>query len=1180
MSTTFEDQPARDRIAGDLHRNLLVEAGAGTGKTTVLVGRIVALLRTGTVEIDELVVITFTHRAATEIAGRVRTGLERAYATADPHGDEHRRIAAALADLHRARIETIHAFATALLRQRPIEAGLDPQFEPLDAAAGRRRFEDEFDLWRHGLLEAEDDRLVRALGRGFGLDKLHDLVDALSANRAVLPLAPSAVAAPDPAPFRAAVRDAAAAFADAREACTDQKDKAFAQLATGIEYFDACLASDDVDLEDLVLARMPKLSGSAGSQGNYSPASACKAMKASLKEFKAAGEEYGRALRSQTITDMLALAEGFVTDAADRRRADGLVDFDDLLLRARDLLRDDEDVRRGFRAQYRAVVIDEFQDTDPVQAELALLLTCDEPPGEDWQSATPAPGALTVVGDPKQSISRFRRADIAIYDAVKRGPLSDGNEGITQNFRSRSRLLRWSNAVFAPLLGDGVPGVQAQHVPLVSTIDPDLGGRAPIVVLPGDGTAVKADEVRTQEADRIARLVHRAVVDERWLVRDRETGEERSAVWRDVVVLMRTRASLAPLEASFARYGVPFRGSGGGGWYAAPEVRDLAHLLRAADDPTDSFSVVGALRSGACGCSDDDLVRYHALAGRFDPRRPHADGPQSVLDGLALIAGLHRERRGLTLSELVRRAIERTGLIPFSLAGLGGAQPAANARQLLALARTVEGSAGGGLREFVRWIERQRQLDLDEDVAGVTEDADDVVRAMTMHGAKGLEFPIVVLAGLANKPNNRNNPIPLAAEHRLELKLGSKDDGFATPGWDDALAQEKVQLEAELRRLLYVAVTRARDFLVVPAIPQTGKPRAGTFLELLEPALPEAGDPLVLGAEEDVAANGGVAGASGADDLASGVASQPAVADASWNGQPWAGHDDVAVYPPNALASVSDRRADEAVSVSAAVTAELAEAREDWSIARAARRTAARRGRRVAAASAQHAGGFDGHVGGEPPLDGGGPLPGDDARASDDADRRADEALTAGHPEGAGRTSRAAAGLEAAAPVVGSAMNRRAADIGSAVHLVMERVPLADPEVDLTDLVRDACQEFEVGDASVEVEEMSRNCLRSAPVREAAKAGRLWRELAVAVQDGEVTTMGRIDLLFEAAGELVLVDYKTDRVGATDIAALEARHAPQMAAYAASIRAATGLTITRTEVVPARVGAGKRRFAK
>lgn len=117
MSTTFEDQPARDRIAGDLHRNLLVEAGAGTGKTTVLVGRIVALLQTGTVAIDELVVITFTHRAATEIAGRVRTGLERAYATADPYGDEHRRIAAALADLHRARIETIHAFATALLRQ-------------------------------------------------------------------------------------------------------------------------------------------------------------------------------------------------------------------------------------------------------------------------------------------------------------------------------------------------------------------------------------------------------------------------------------------------------------------------------------------------------------------------------------------------------------------------------------------------------------------------------------------------------------------------------------------------------------------------------------------------------------------------------------------------------------------------------------------------------------------------------------------------------------------------------------------------------------------------------------------------------------------------------------------------------------------------------------------------------
>jgi ATP-dependent helicase/nuclease subunit A len=602
---------------------------------------------------------------------------------------------------------------------------------------------------------------------------------------------------------------------------------------------------------------------------------------------------------------------------------------------------------------------------------------------------------------------------------------------------------------------------------------------------------------------------------------------------------------------------VPFRGSGGGGWYAAPEVRDLAHLLRAADDPTDSFSVVGALRSGACGCSDDDLVRYHALAGRFDPRRPHNDGPQSVLDGLALIAGLHRERRGLTLSELVRRAIERTGLIPFSLAGLGGAQPAANARQLLALARTVEGSVGGGLREFVRWIERQRQLDLDEDVAGVPEDADDVVRGMTMHGAKGLEFPIVILAGLANKPNKRNNPIPHAAEHRLELKLGSKDDGFATPSWDDALAQEKVQLEAELKRLLYVAVTRARDFLVVPAIPNVDKWK-DTFLELLAPALPGGGDLDVSGASATGERTDGSVGRSGVErrSVSMGAAN-------SWKGEPWPGHDDVSVYAETALASVDGHTSDNVVNASATATAEMAAVRDGWSTARAGRRAEARRGRELIAASAQLgpvAAGGDFAEAGDGPAD----------EVHADAERRAATAFVAGHPKGAGRSMRLAGGPDAPVPVGSGAINRRSANVGSAVHLVMERVSLADPEVDLTDLVQEACDEFEVPDAVAEVTEMSRNCLRSAAVRQAANAENLWRELAVTVQDGEVTAMGRIDLLFRTGHELVLVDYKTDRVGVSDIAALEARHAGQMAAYAKSLMTATGFVLTRTEVVPAR----------
>jgi len=836
MSAVFTpvDQALREEIRTALEVTLMVEAGAGTGKTTVLVQRMVELLRQGPHGVDDIAVMTFTEAAAAELAARLREGLEEALreSTDAEHTD---RLQSALAGLHRARIETIHAFAANLLRERPVEAGLDPQFEVLDDLGARLAFDRSYETWLAELFAEDRPEISTALHRGMEVKQLRALAEQLHAHRYVLPLHPIAPPSGNAVEGLIGWLDREARTIETlRNRCNNEENRAFLNGGSILDFHEHLRAAGEDALvrERTILFRAPHLNKAAGAQTDWDDPQDCKQLKQLIGEFLENVEAAKADLRAEAIAGVIPLAEGFIRRFEQERRDAGTAEFDDLLLWSRDLVRDNEEVRGYFYRRFSRILVDEFQDTDPIQAELIIRISSNGG-AEDWRTLAPEPGHLFVVGDPKQSIYRFRRADIAVYDDLRRGTLADGVRRITQNFRSVEQILSWANGVFSRVLVEK-EGVQPANVALEPVPDVAPDERPGVIAVHGSGTpGMKAPEIREEEGSVLARTIERAVRVECWPVRDPRSGEVRPCEYRDIAILMPSRTESEAYTEPLEEHQIPFRMEGGTYLYGRQEVRELISCLHAIDDPNDRISLVAALRSMACGCSDEDIFAWTAAGGRLDLRQPLDDQEGPVADGLRLLAGLRRERRGLSLSELVGRVIAQTRLVEVALTLPRGDQAAANLLKLTDEARAFAGAGGGGLRPFVDWLSSRRDEEFKEEEAGLQEETDDVVRILTIHGSKGLEFPIVALAKANNKAPNQSDPIADFEEHRLDLKVGD----FATPGWTEAVEREKELGEAERARLLYVACTRARDHLIVPIIPPAGK-RKG-MLDWLDPSLPE-----------------------------------------------------------------------------------------------------------------------------------------------------------------------------------------------------------------------------------------------------------------------------------------------------------------------------------------------------
>ncbi|HEY1988533.1 MAG TPA: UvrD-helicase domain-containing protein [Acidimicrobiales bacterium] len=815
------DQAAREKIGSQLDASQFVEAGAGTGKTTALVARILRLVTSGEATIDQVAAITFTDAAAAELRDRVYEALERATTGAD--GPECRaRARAALDEIDGAAICTLHGFAQRILAAHPFEAGLPPTFEVLDEGRSAVAFDERWEGFVDQLLDDPGlaDVLRRLLVCGVRLDHLRTVTGLCHDNWDLW-----ASAEPEAPPLGSVDPSSILAWLDAAQdeaaTCTSADDKLLLHIES-LAGFRAALRAATSELEVLeLLVDPPRLTSARGQKGNWPRAAA--EVRALLAGAEDARQTRVAAVISDALAGLLPALQRFTVASADDRKREGRLEFHDLLVWAVELIRNDAGVRVALHHQYQRLLIDEFQDTDPIQAEMAFRIAngSGQPGagGVPWSELPVEPGRLFFVGDPKQAIYRFRRADIGLFLEVRNHHPAD-LVALTANFRSVPGIIDWINTVFGELFDDGVEGVQPGYQPLGAERVLPFGtteGSPPVILLGGPVDASGIDEVRAEESAEIAATIRR-IREEKWPVGDRGLPARLS----DITVLIPTRTGLPRLQRAFEAEGVPYRLESSSLVYEATEVGDLLTILRAIDDPTDQVSLVTALRSEAFGCGDDDLLAYRQAGGRWDYRRESPasmDGSEPVARGMAALHALHQQRWWSSVSALVERVIEERRLLELALDQRRSRDVWRRLRFVADQARQFTDVHGGDLRRYLAWVDVQRRQDVRAREVVLPETDDDAVRVMTVHGAKGLEFPIVFLAGLNRRPPIASGVKVLWGDGGPELKIKS---GIATAGYRALAVREEAMEEAEELRLLYVAATRARDYLVVALHHQAG----------------------------------------------------------------------------------------------------------------------------------------------------------------------------------------------------------------------------------------------------------------------------------------------------------------------------------------------------------------------
>ncbi len=850
-AAALPDSGARARIAGDLVTNLLVEAGAGSGKTTELVARLVALVRTGTATTDEVAAVTFTRKAAGELRERFQAALERELAGARDAGleDEAARLDRALREIDRAFLGTIHAFCARLLRERPLEAGLDPGFQELEPQDEVRLADAFWTGWRERLAAEAAPVLGELAAVGLDPSQLRELFDLVRNNPDV-----EFPAEPAPRPDRreiAPVRKELDELMDRAQSLLPQQAPAsgwgsFQKRLRSLRFHRWVLdwrSSDLAFLDALAIACTPKEHKlESRNRWGYTRAmrEAAARLAADFTAFSAEGGAADRLLR-RWWAHRYPIALGFVTaaarDFAEERRRSGRLTFQDLLTHTAELLRRSPTARRDLGRRWRRLLVDEFQDTDPLQAEILLLLAA-EPDDTDWRRAIPRSGALFVVGDPKQSIYRFRRADISVYEDVRhRFEAFGAVVRLTTNFRSAEAIGRFVDEVFGAggLFPAEATAEQARFAPMRTRPRAEPHGCEGVFHYALHPGTRKLADAADDDAERVATWI-----DARIAGGEREPG--------DFLVLTHRKAWLERYARALEARGVPVQVTGAG-VSVDEELQELMVLLESLVDPADPVRVVAVLVGLFFGLDLDLLVEHRLAGGSLDPLHPGAAGRAEVIEALTVLGEWWKVAADRPADIAIGRIVDELGLMPYAAAGdLGQLRAGALAYSLDAVRTAAldgETSLGAALEAL------QAALTADETEAPLEPGRTNVVRVMNLHKAKGLEAPVVVLAA----PFGDSSPEP---DHRIERRddgnvighaVVRERDGWswrvlARPvDWPEHAAIESSFGSAEDDRLLYVAASRAGDELVVgrAPLPNSASPwaafepwleRRGTMLEM------------------------------------------------------------------------------------------------------------------------------------------------------------------------------------------------------------------------------------------------------------------------------------------------------------------------------------------------------------
>jgi len=833
---------AQDAAAEQRSCSLLLSASAGSGKTSVLVARFVRAVLDDGLDPGRILAITFTDKAAGELRERIR-------ATLHDLGTPAARAAARATE--GALVSTIHGFCARLLRAHPLAAGLDPSFAVLDEPRAARLRDESFAAALRVFLGGPHARealdLVAAYrtdALAFAIPVIHDELRSRGVSHPRLPVPPRR---PSPDAERTALAAARTALAVELESARDSKlvDDARAALDRCARFLE--------DVEAGIVpwpGRLAALDIACGRAAALDT-EACHAYVEARDAYERACADH-HAVRHVELLD--ELLDAYAAAYAEGKAARGALDFDDLELRARDLLRERPAIRTAWRERFTLLMVDEFQDTNRRQLEILEALEDDN---------------LFSVGDEFQSIYGFRHADVAIFRA-RRDTLTERGLALRlqESFRSAPAILAAVNTAFAGRFGEAFAPLRAFAAPAAADAPGSGGaGRGEPAATAPPAVELLVTDARGWDADGIALgdtlpagPAWRRAEARRLAQRLRELVDSGAAAPGDIAVLVRAAASMPVVERALADAGLPTLASAGRGFWTRQEVVDLLGYLAALANPIDERALLTVLASPLCGLSSDAIALlgraardqgtslWAVLGARPDPAAPDTAGrevppagDESVSgllpsgaspvvraprlpagDAAALAAFLDRfgaqraaaPRRAL--DEVLDRAVAEAGYDTWAVGLVGGARRLANIDKLLRLAREFEVAEGRDLRRFVDHAAALEQAQKREPEAAVEDPGLDAIRLMTIHAAKGLEFDVVAIADLGRRPPV-TPPLLLVDGERVGVRLSLLDGARAKPALDyPALeAERRARDAAEEERILYVALTRAKRRLIL-----------------------------------------------------------------------------------------------------------------------------------------------------------------------------------------------------------------------------------------------------------------------------------------------------------------------------------------------------------------------------
>ncbi|KQC11959.1 MAG: hypothetical protein APR54_10305 [Candidatus Cloacimonas sp. SDB] len=860
--TILSDEEARQQIITDLTHNFLVEASAGSGKTSSLVGRMVALVRSGRYPIEQIVAITFTRKAAIEMKERFQEKIESAFLQCKS-SRKKQILGKALSDIEQCYIGTIHSFCARLLREFPIEAGLDPAFKEMDEIDNVLYMEKAWENYLSNLKLSDSEILKDIESSGIEIKDLKGCYKQVS-------LYPDTTISPQ---YNA----------------NPNLDKTWKELVFFCENADEYIPKPETEkgydkIQEAIQQVLRLKDYSAFIEKDYNKISLLENFD---RTFSNSGyitlnrwqsKEIARYYKEKVLPELRdkyvqpTLKEWreychyhvfqFIKPAVENyhkfREKYSLLNFQDLLTKVASLLKEHPHIRTYFQQKYRTLLVDEFQDTDPIQAEIIFYLTGSDINEKHWQKLIPRSGSLFIVGDPQQSIYHFRRADIAVYNQVK--SLIRNSKGkiiqLNSNFRSLKSIGEYLNPVFNKLFSVQEGEFQASYSPMNAVREDEEGFLSGVRQLVITKDRLK-DKTIENDAQAIAKVIKHWINQKKKIIRKEEElaySKTPAIDYSDFMILVRYKKGMDIYARALNDFDIPVTVSGAASIKQSQGIRELLKLLRLLRETENQVLLIAVLRGIFYGFSDEELYQFKESGGTFDifseiPDRLQQDLKERFAAAFEQLRSYYCWSRQLLPVHVLEKIANCSGL---QLAACMETEAIIRDNEfyfLLEYLRKLEMGRFYTFAGMVEEIERLWGSEVEEEFDLKVES--NTVRIMNLHKAKGLEAPIVFLAIPFN--NSKHEPdchIQRQSQTSKGYFIVKKTSEYGNgktiaqpPKWEDYCKTEELYLQSEETRLLYVAATRAKNLLVISSF---GRQEAQNKNIPWKPLLKDITDDMIL----------------------------------------------------------------------------------------------------------------------------------------------------------------------------------------------------------------------------------------------------------------------------------------------------------------------------------------------